>query len=258
MRILSFDIGIINMAYCLIDTVDQNSVGPNGVSIKIIDWGILDISGISACSMCKKKAKAYVVLTNRTTDDKSYYCASHCKNYAEKHFASKDIKKIKDTADMDLDYLGTNLYILLEKLGPIITDNIDTILFENQPVLKNPKMKSIQMMLYSYFLMKKSIHQCSITTLKFYTAKRKLEIKGLQTDTSAFDKKEYSDRKKMSKVITLEILKRMNDFIHISQLENADKQDDLCDCFIQGVEHIQTQQGFNIFTPTSFELPPLN
>jgi hypothetical protein len=85
-----------------------------------------------------------------------------------------------------------------------------------------------------------------------------LEIKGLQTDTSTFDKKEYSDRKKMSKVITLEILKRMNDFIHISQLENADKQDDLCDCFIQGVEHIQTQQGFTIFTPTSFELPPLN
>jgi hypothetical protein len=159
---------------------------------------------------------------------------------------------------MDLDYLGSNLYTLLEKLGPLITDNIDTILFENQPVLKNPKMKSIQMILYSYFLMKKSIHQCSITTLKFYTAKRKLEIKGLQTDTSTIDKKEYSDRKKMSKVITLEILKRMNDFIHISQLENADKQDDLCDCFIQGVEHIQTQQGFTIFTPTSFELPPLN
>ena len=39
MRILSFDIGIINMAYCLIDTLDQASVGPNGVSIKIIAWG---------------------------------------------------------------------------------------------------------------------------------------------------------------------------------------------------------------------------
>ena len=71
MRILSFDIGIINMAYCLIDTLDQNSVGPHGVSIKIIAWGILDICGISACSMWKKKAKAYIVLANRTTDDKS-------------------------------------------------------------------------------------------------------------------------------------------------------------------------------------------
>ena len=94
--------------------------------------------------------------------------------------------------------------------------------------------------------MKKSIHMCSIHTLKFYTAKRKLEIKGLHTDISIFDKKDYSDRKKMSKVITLEILKRMNDYTHIIQLESAEKQDDLCDCFIQGVEHLQTAGYFTL------------
>ena len=30
----------------------------------------------------------------------------------------------------------------------------DHIIIENQPVLKNPTMKSIQIMLYSYFLLK--------------------------------------------------------------------------------------------------------
>ncbi len=239
MRILSFDIGIINMAYCLMETTEDKKV-------KIIEWNILNISGIPDCSMCKKKAKSYVFLTNhKNPNETSYFCSNHTKNYVEKHYSKKDINNIEDSDKMDLAKLGENLYLQLEQ-NPLLYNNIDCILFENQPVLKNPKMKSIQMILYSFFLYKKTICLFEINILKFYTAKRKLEIKGIELNQLEFDKKEYSDRKKLSKLITKEILKRINDLENINKLEEEIKQDDLCDCFIQGVEHLQTAGYFTL------------
>ena len=239
MRILSFDIGIINMAYCLMETTEDKKV-------KILEWNILNISGIPDCSMCKKKAKSYVFLTNhKNPNETSFFCSTHTKNYVEKHYSKKDINNIQDSDKMDLAKLGENLYMQLEQ-NPLLYNNIDCILFENQPVLKNPKMKSIQMILYSFFLYKKTICLCEINILKFYTAKRKLEIKGIELNQLEFDKKEYSDRKKLSKLITKEILKRINDLENINKLEEEIKQDDLCDCFIQGVEHLQTSGYFTL------------
>jgi hypothetical protein len=239
MKILSFDIGIINMAFCLMESTEDKKV-------KILDWHVMNISGIPDCSMCKKKAKSYVFLTNhKNPNETSYFCASHTKNYVEKHYAKKEINNIQDSDKMDLDKLGENLYLQLEKI-PELYNDIDCILFENQPVLKNPKMKSIQMILYSFFLYKKTIGLCKINTLKFYTAKRKLEIKGIQLNPLEFDKKDYADRKKLSKLITKEILKRINDLENINKLEEETKQDDLCDCFIQGVEHLQTSGYFTL------------
>jgi len=242
MRVLSFDIGIVNMAYCLMETTDNKK-------IKILDWKILNIAEIPECSMCKKRAKSYIHLTNHADPNAiSHFCPTHTKNYAEKHYNKKDIKMIKYTKDMDLDYLGGNLYKQLEMNLELFSQPIDWVLFENQPVLKNPKMKSIQMILYSYFLYKKTLQSVDIGSLKFYTAKKKLEIKGIQLDQSGFDKSEYKDRKKLSKLITMEILKRLQDYEHIHMLETryADKQDDLCDSLIQGLEHLQTMGEFSL------------
>ena len=37
--------------------------------------------------------------------------------------------------------------------------NVNTVCIENQPALKNPIMKSVQMIIYSYFLIKDWRHQ---------------------------------------------------------------------------------------------------
>jgi hypothetical protein len=237
MKILSFDIGIVNMAYCLMET-DENK------RVRILDWQVMNIAGIPDCSMCKKRAKSYVLLANHKDPAAvSYYCSAHTKTYVEKHFQKKDIVAIKDTKDMDLDYLGGILYKQLEQRVQLF-DNLDAVLFENQPVLKNPKMKSIQMILYSYFLHKKTLCGASISILKFYTAKKKLEIKGISLDVSTFDKKEYKDRKALGKLICKEILKKMADYDNLNKLEDKTKQDDLCDCFVQGIEYLQTLGAF--------------
>ena len=239
MKILSFDIGIVNMAYCLMESLPNKQ-------IRILDWQVLNIAGIPDCTMCKKRAKSYVLLNNHKDPTAvSYYCPTHTKSYAEKYYIKKDIITIKDTKDMDLDYLGDILYKQLEA-RPHLIDGLEWVLFENQPVLKNPKMKSIQMILYSYFLHKKCINNASISNLKFYTARKKLEIKGIQLDVSAFDKAEYKDRKSLGKLICKEILKKMGDFENLLKLEDKDKQDDLCDCFVQGIEHLQTIGEFSL------------
>jgi len=239
MKILSFDIGIVNMAYCLLETMPNKK-------IRILDWQVLNIAGIPDCCMCKKRAKSYILLNNhKDPTSVNYYCPSHTKNYAEKYYTKKDIQLIKDTKDMDLDYLGNILYQQLES-RPHLFDGIEWILFENQPVLKNPKMKSIQMILYSYFLYKKCVQNYTIANLKFYTARKKLEIKGITLDITAFDKTEYKDRKSLGKLICKEILKKMEDYENLNKLEDKSKQDDLCDCFVQGVEHLQTIGEFSL------------
>jgi hypothetical protein len=239
MKILSFDIGIVNMAYCLLESLPDKK-------IRILDWQVLNIAGIPDCCMCKNRAKSYVLLDNHKDPTAvSYYCSNHTKNYAEKYYTKKDINFIKDTKDMDLDYLGNILYKQLEARSKLI-DDIEWVLFENQPVLKNPKMKSIQMILYSYFLHKKSIDNAKIGNLKFYTARKKLEIKGIQLDITGFDKSQYKDRKSLGKLICKEILKKMEDFVNLNKLLENSKQDDLCDCFVQGVEHLQTIGEFSL------------
>jgi hypothetical protein len=233
MRVLSFDIGIKNMAYCLMETTQDKKV-------VIHEWSIMDISKIPKCCLCTKTAKSYVFMTkHKDPTSANYYCSNHTKSYADKHFTKREIKSIEDSDKMDLDYLGQNMYEYLES-RPHLWTNIDQILFENQPVFKNPKMKSIQMILYSYFLHKKVVTNTNIGVLKFYSARRKLEIKGINIDVSALDKTEYSDRKKMGKLYAREVLKILGDFANIQKLNEAEKEDDLCDCLIQGLESLQT------------------
>ena len=62
---------------------------------------------------------------------------------------------------------------MIEKLDKTIDlDGVSEIVIENQPVLKNPKMKSIQMILFTYFLIKRPEIK-----LRFVSANSKLNFK---------------------------------------------------------------------------------
>ena len=230
--VLSFDIGIVNLAYCLME------VGNPATPLRVIDWDVLDISGNAMCCLCTKRSSTYVVLNPSTT---LYYCSSHTTNYAKKHYPSKEVHKITSLGTRSLDDLGAELYRRLESITSF-RRKIDCVLFENQPAFKNPKMKSIQMILYSYFLLKRTLGDgaMSVGELRFYMAKRKLEIKGVGVDASLFDKKEYGDRKVLGKIIAKTILDKIGDRANLARLAEFKKQDDMCDCFIQGVEYLQS------------------
>lgn len=83
MNILSFDVGIKNLAYCLVNVVDATEKKFN-----IVDWGVINLmtdDGIQkSCVTCKKKASLQTMSGDR------YYCAIHAKK--DPHFKPIDNK----------------------------------------------------------------------------------------------------------------------------------------------------------------------
>ena len=66
MKILSFDVGIKNLAMCLIETNDKND------KIKILKWEIINLCNDPKCGVCNKPAKF--------TKYNKYFCLKHAKN----------------------------------------------------------------------------------------------------------------------------------------------------------------------------------
>lgn len=123
----------------------------------------------------------------------------------------------------------TQSKMLLEFLKTTYDSKYDIILIENQPCIKNPVMKSIQIIIYTYFLLTQSPN----TQVIFLSASSKLKyFKG--------DKKlEYKDNKKLSIDCTYNTLHEheMND--KIDELNKLKKKDDICDAFLQIVYYLK-------------------
>lgn len=114
MRIISFDVGIKNMAYCLFEVGCDNSLAM-AKTIKILQWNVLNLSGAGAaaaaaaseihtCSCvvgiakklpngkpCGKKAK-YGAPPGSTSTTCQYYCQKHAEAHATWCLPTKDTK----------------------------------------------------------------------------------------------------------------------------------------------------------------------
>lgn len=84
MKIISFDIGIKNMAYCIFE------IPPNGEEIQIIDWTILNLMEKEEASISQKCSQSTAILRKSVDFPKctklakyrkgeEYYCACHAK-----------------------------------------------------------------------------------------------------------------------------------------------------------------------------------
>lgn len=120
--------------------------------------------------------------------------------------------------------IGTTLYQALDKRPHLLTPQ--HIVIENQPVLKNPRMKTIQIMILSYFL----LHQKTHITLLNSSIKLKV-YKGPPVEIPNI-KSEYTRRKK--KVIEYaRYLMKDSDPEYRIFLHGCKKKDDLADSFLQ-------------------------
>lgn len=180
MRILSFDIGIRNLAYCLI----EGHKNDNGELIcSILDWDIVNL--------CKKDEK---------------------------------VKKVS---------LQTLCSRMIEQLNAVkeIHESIDYVVLENQPVYMNPKMKSVQMMLFTYFIMKDG------ATVKMFSPRNKLNVyTGPSVECTL--KSKYS----RTKFLGIQYCKYMIRGCAVSNFFDLHKKkDDLADSFLQGLLYLQKQ-----------------
>jgi len=227
MKIISWDVGIYNLAYCILEK-------KNDTSIDILHWDVININesnnvDIKHCTQklnnnksCKAKAKFH---KNNT----SYYCARHSKKINN----LKQIKKPKKKK-YNLLEVGTNLINKLTNFEFML--DVDLCIIENQPVLKNPRMKSIQMILYSYFL----IHgltqtSSSISDIKLCSARNKLKVYN-GPPIEIICKNKYTKSKKLAIEHCKYFIK--NDPQHINFFLNHKKKDDLADSYLQGLWYL--------------------
>uniref|UniRef100_A0A6C0H115 Mitochondrial resolvase Ydc2 catalytic domain-containing protein n=1 Tax=viral metagenome TaxID=1070528 RepID=A0A6C0H115_9ZZZZ len=174
MKLISYDVGIKNLAYCI---VDEN--------MKILKWDIIDLLNINnKCSFCnlnadilfykyklckehKKKVeelKEPCIDLEKKNNEECIVCKKNAKcklgnsflcNLHRKSFETKNYK-LRET-NVTCDKISTaqfkyNLVTALDTL-PELSD-VDIVLIENQPSFKNPKMKAIADTLCDYYLIR--------------------------------------------------------------------------------------------------------
>lgn len=166
MKVLAFDIGIKNLAFCSI--VDNT----------ITKWKILDIS------------------------------ADNFNNVSKNLITS-----------LHQEFLPEDVY--------------DVVLIENQPTLQNPTMKSIQMLIYSFFLIQ-TYQNKSNCNVKLVSPNNKLKVK---LNTSK-EKLSYKKKKQHSIELTKLYLEE-NHKEWIEEFSTCKKRDDLADCFLYCVNYLE-------------------
>ena len=252
MKILSWDVGIYNLAYCLIEYLEETK------SYKILDWNIINLRkddvpnlNIIKCDgLDNKKIGKIIYLNTKKCNNKAkvihkssdkHYCLRHAKKFYknisidtscnktfDKTFKQIKIKKPKKKK-IKIQELGKNLILELDKFPDFL--NIDYVLIENQPVLKNPTMKSVQMILYSYFLIN-GIIKNTIKEIKFISARNKLKVyDGPLIEVKI--KGKYARRKRLS----IEYCRHMinNDENNLQFFNGHKKKDDLADSYLQAI-----------------------
>jgi hypothetical protein len=221
MRILSWDVGIYNLSYCILEKKENEEP-------KIIGWNIVNLV---------------------------------------------DSEEMKKNRNLLFENIPRKLYEIPELL------DVDMVVIENQPSLKNPQMKSIQMILYSYFLILgktigtgneskyyiDKIEFCSASNkLKVYNGpeiileekkkrvcKKKIETEIIvetedenskeEVEVKELDKKKkkgsaikYADKKRLAIEHAKYFIEKYNPE-YISFFNTNKKKDDLSDSYLQGL-----------------------
>ena len=221
MRYAFVDIGISHMNFCIIDFTSKDQH-------EIVKWEMVDLTqGTIAekklCYVCKKKA------TSKYTDTNHFYCSKKGCTKTLDHTKIQAIKKVK-CVRVGLEGLGLNIVREFDKHPEFETCH--TIFLENQPVYKQPTMKSVQIMLYMYLLMR--MEHASILEKPFITmshAKSKLDIYD-GPDIDAGNKKDYALRKYLSVEYTKYFLKKYGKDAWYDFLMQQPKKDDFADSYI--------------------------
>ena len=170
MRIVSWDVGIHHLSYCILEQNEESK------HIKIIDWDVIDL-----------------------VDDISQ---------------KKNITLLFQNIPRKLDTY------------PSLLDNIQRVCIENQPTLKNPTMKTIQIILYSYFLIRgvTDKKENPVKLISFISATNKLKVyQGPPIDPDLYTKSGNLKKIPKSKVAKNQPL--IVDFLECEEEEEEEKEE---------------------------------
>lgn len=158
-------------------------------------------------------------------------CSSHKNLKAYKTEKCKLIPKNKNPTLL----LGKKMIEELNKKPNFL--NVNTVLIENQPALKNPTMKTVQMLVYSYFLINGvSSEKSQIDNIEMINARNKLKAytgpEIICTIKNKYKKTKFLGIEYCKYMITenKDIDQKLRDLFTESK-----KKDDLSDSYLQGM-----------------------
>jgi hypothetical protein len=258
MKLISIDVGIKNLAYCVFDA-----------SNAILDWNVVNLMnaeapvGICSCFgkkgiACNKKAR-YM-----NANGEQLFCQVHSKTCGFIMPRSLKSMKVCDLRQYAIDNNVTSALpsdlksVILEKVSAQMLRKIDArkmgageldlvsigrnmktefakiehfdtathVVIENQISPIATRMKTVQGMIAQYFIMTHGA-----TTIEFLSSAGKL--KGFETQNSEAGS-EYAKHKKDAVFHCAKLLD-MEKFSEWKHVLDTKKKDDLADCFLQGI-----------------------
>lgn len=171
------------------------------------------------------------------------YCRKHIPSCGLPVKEQLKIIRSRKVASLDLTMLAAALYDELDTRPDIL--HADDVLLENQPVLKNPTMKTMQTFLYSYYVLR-GVQRPengikTVGDIHCYCASNKLDIIKLLPPDAATDilrrvkevKSGYSRNKKMAVLICQYLLEHGVGCADLAvKFADKKKQDDLADSLL--------------------------
>uniref|UniRef100_A0A6C0B1G0 Mitochondrial resolvase Ydc2 catalytic domain-containing protein n=1 Tax=viral metagenome TaxID=1070528 RepID=A0A6C0B1G0_9ZZZZ len=274
MKILSIDVGIKNLAFCLFSSNDNE--------YNIVKWDSINLAQQIETRCCEREKFKDCNKPAKFTKNGKCYCLKHSKkqpflvpssDFKSSFINKQKIKGLYDIADkykipyetpikkvdliecinhyvfntcfeqitptnasaIDLITIGKNMKT---KLDTILYDHIDTIthvIIENQISPIANRMKTVQGMIAQYFIMKNSD-----VCIEFISAANKL--KNSDTGPNSNVKTSYSERKKQGIQQCLEIINTKQQYSSWETFfKSHSKKDDLADSFLQGIWFISSK-----------------
>ncbi|ULY68615.1 putative Holliday junction resolvase [Chlorella virus XW01] len=276
MIILSWDVGIKNLAFCKIDFQSSSNW-------KIIDWNIINITEEEEhnCCNCTKKGNFYLgcndsyyckvhskkviidvpidfentnnncnhLIKDCFCDKKGYkkvnlnqeyhLCKAHFKQYEKKITNFYSLNKVikSKTSDFSTEDLVYKLVTILDNKPDLL--EVDYVVIENQPSLKNPRMKNISSTVYNYFLIRGLIDKKKIKKVKYMSPSNKIKLTGDKYKNENLElvklKGDMAKSYKLTKSLAVKYTKDLinNDWLYF--FNQHKKKDDLADCLLQGL-----------------------
>jgi hypothetical protein len=193
--------------------------------------------------LCKNKI-GYIYIPNKTDID--FYCKIHYKQHLNNQLKKIQLQPIKKYSAKiyPIEKMQLTLIRKLDKLLPkFIEHKIEQVIIENQPSLKNPKMKSIANTLFDYFNIRcivDKIYNNQIILVKFMSPSNKLKVNNdntIEVLRTSRDSKDNVAKYKLTKELAILYTKQLlsNDKLWLTFLNTTKKKDDLSDCFLQGL-----------------------
>tara|TARA_Y100000992_G_C21268807_1_gene495464 strand:- start:1471 stop:2358 length:888 start_codon:yes stop_codon:yes gene_type:complete len=283
MKIISFDVGIKNMAYCILDL--------SGEKIDITDWNVLNLLNLQTfvqkkctvkCKTSKKKNEEKVCGKNaKYQKGENFYCEQHAKcdkqymmpkkDYTEKVLKKKKIEDLLSIGKQHmffLDNVKRNKQELIDTLRTYFNKHmLDKIEKEKKVTAGETDLLSIGKNLKIELNKLDTLDNIDVVFIENQIspiANRMKTIQGMlaqyfimTTDNISIefvssshklkqfdkDKNSYKENKQQSVIFSKNIIDKNENFENWKEKLDSKKKDDLADCFLQGLYYFVREKN---------------